>query len=82
MPRPNLSARPRFKRCPVGRYSATSGTSASVTACRISICRVTPMPLIAPASADFIRKLAHGAADDLLSLLFRRALARCWLHRR
>lgn len=35
----------------------------------IDLSRNADAILIAPASADFIRKLAHGAADDLLSLL-------------
>ena len=33
----------------------------------IAISRGADAILVAPASADFIRKLAHGAADDLLS---------------
>lgn len=35
----------------------------------IDLTRHADAILIAPCSADFIRKLAHGAADDLLSLL-------------
>ena len=35
----------------------------------ISLSRATDVILIAPASADFIAKLAHGLADDLLSTL-------------
>jgi phosphopantothenoylcysteine decarboxylase/phosphopantothenate--cysteine ligase len=35
----------------------------------INLTRDADAVLVAPASADFITKLAHGAADDLLSLL-------------
>jgi len=35
----------------------------------IAISRGADAIIVAPASADFIRKLAHGAADDLLSTL-------------
>ena len=39
--------------------------------------------LVAPASADFLAKLAHGRADDLLSTLcLARATARWLSHRR
>src|SRR3989338_6398383 len=36
----------------------------------INLSRVADAVVIAPASADFIAKLAHGLADDLLSTLF------------
>jgi phosphopantothenoylcysteine decarboxylase/phosphopantothenate--cysteine ligase len=40
------------------------------TTWRTSTSRAAPTPsLVAPCSADFIRKLAHGACDDLLSTL-------------
>jgi phosphopantothenoylcysteine decarboxylase/phosphopantothenate--cysteine ligase len=53
----------------------------------INLSRVRPTPLlVAPASADFIAKLAQGRADDLLSLLCLarpgRALSPCWWPRR
>src|SRR5678816_2670249 len=35
----------------------------------IAISRGADAIIVAPATADFIRKLAHGAADDLLSTL-------------
>jgi phosphopantothenoylcysteine decarboxylase / phosphopantothenate---cysteine ligase len=35
----------------------------------IELTRVADLVLVAPASADFMSKLAHGAADDLLSTL-------------
>jgi hypothetical protein len=39
----------------------------------IAVSRGADMILVAPASADFIAKLAHGAADDLLSTMWPRA---------
>ncbi len=44
----------------------------------INLSRAADAILIAPASADFIAKLAHGAADDVLSLLcLARPIERC-----
>ena len=44
----------------------------------INLTRVADALLVAPASADFIAKLAHGQADDLLSLLcLARPVERC-----
>jgi phosphopantothenoylcysteine decarboxylase/phosphopantothenate--cysteine ligase len=46
----------------------------------INLTRDADAVLVAPASADFITKLAHGAADDLLSLLcLARPMDRCAL---
>ena len=46
----------------------------------INLTRDADAVLVAPASADFIAKLAHGNADDLLSLLcLARPVARCSL---
>jgi len=46
----------------------------------INLTRDADAVLVAPASADFITKLAHGAADDLLSLLcLARPIDRCAL---
>jgi len=46
----------------------------------INLSREADAVLVAPASADFIAKLAHGQADDLLSLLcLARPVARCAL---
>ncbi len=46
----------------------------------INLSREADAVLVAPASADFIAKLAHGHADDLLSLLcLARPVARCAL---
>ena len=48
-----------------------------------STCRAAPMPIVvAPASADFLAKIANGHADDLLSTLASRATARCSSRRR
>ena len=44
----------------------------------INLTREADAVLVAPASADFIAKLAHGRADDLLSLLcLARPIERC-----
>ena len=48
---------------------STCGTTGSPTAWRISISREAAAILVAPASADFLSKIAHGKADDLLSTL-------------
>ncbi len=46
----------------------------------INLTREADAILVAPASADFMAKLAHGRADDLLSLLcLARPIARCSL---
>ena len=44
----------------------------------INLTRAADLVLVAPASADFIAKLVHGRADDLLSLLcLARPIERC-----
>jgi phosphopantothenoylcysteine decarboxylase/phosphopantothenate--cysteine ligase len=50
----------------------------------IDLTRGADAVLVAPCSADFIRKLAHGACDDLLSTLClaRPPACRCWWRRR
>jgi phosphopantothenoylcysteine decarboxylase/phosphopantothenate--cysteine ligase len=50
----------------------------------IDLTRDADAILIAPCSADFMRKLAHGACDDLLSTCAWRARTwcRCWWRRR
>ena len=51
----------------------------------INLSREADAILVAPASAEFMAKLVHGRADDLLSLmcLARRSTAcRCWSRRR
>ena len=48
----------------------------------IELSRDRDLIVIAPATADFMAKLAHGLADDLLSTLCSRATARCWWRRR
>ena len=45
------------------------GTSHSYNMPHINLSREVDVVVIAPASADFIAKLAHGIADDLLSTL-------------
>jgi len=45
------------------------GTSGSYNMPHINLSREVDVIIIAPASADFIAKLAHGIADDLLSTL-------------
>ena len=44
----------------------------------IDLTRGADAVLIAPASADFMAKLAHGMADDLLSTLCLARAVRCW----
>lgn len=48
-------------------FSTTSGAMASMA--HIDLARQADAVLIAPATADLISKLAHGAADDLLTTL-------------
>jgi phosphopantothenoylcysteine decarboxylase/phosphopantothenate--cysteine ligase len=48
-------------------FSTTSGVMASMA--HIDLARQADAILIAPATADLISKLAHGAADDLLTTL-------------
>ncbi len=48
----------------------------------IDTSRAADAILIAPATADFIAKLAHGLADDLLSTLCLARDCRCWWRRR
>lgn len=63
-----LSGRPVF----TDAWGAEGGTVANAMP-HIDLSRGADAILVAPASADFIAKLAHGLADDLLSTL---ALAR------
>lgn len=63
-----LSGRPVF----TDAWGAEGGAVANAMP-HIELSREADAILVAPASADFIAKLAHGAADDLLSTL---ALAR------
>ena len=48
-------------------FSTTSGVMASMA--HIDLARQADVVLIAPATADLISKLAHGAADDLLTTI-------------
>jgi phosphopantothenoylcysteine decarboxylase/phosphopantothenate--cysteine ligase len=48
-------------------FSTTSGAMASMA--HIDLARQADVILIAPATADLLSKLAHGAADDLLTTL-------------
>ena len=48
----------------------------------IDLSRGADAIVVAPASADFLAKIAHGHADDLLSTLCSRATARCSSRRR
>jgi phosphopantothenoylcysteine decarboxylase/phosphopantothenate--cysteine ligase len=58
------------------RSTPTSGMAASPTTWRTSTSRAAPtLILVAPASADFLAKVAHGLADDLLSTWCWRATA-------
>lgn len=59
-----LSGRPVF----TDAWGAEGGTVANAMP-HIDLSRETDAILVAPASADFIAKLAHGLADDLLSTL-------------
>ena len=63
-----------------GQAVATSQWDAreSNNMAHINLTRVADALLVAPASADFIAKLAHGQADDLLSLMcLARPVDRC-----
>ena len=60
-----LSGRPVFTSQWDGRDAAGLGNAMP----HINLSREATAIVIAPASADVLRKLAHGAADDLLSLL-------------
>jgi len=53
--------------CPV--YTNLWKTNASYNMAHINLSRDADMILVAPASADFIAKIANGLADDLLSTL-------------
>jgi len=52
-----------------GKPVFTDQWDASVPMAHISLSRAADAIVIAPATADFIAKLAHGQADDLLSTL-------------
>ena len=63
-------ARSRSRRCPGARSSPTCGNRAPTTRWATStLSRGADAIVVAPASADFLAKLAHGHADDLLSTL-------------
>ncbi len=53
----------------VGSEAATSNNMAHINLTRSPNGKLADAVLIAPASADFMAKLLHGRADDLLSLL-------------
>jgi phosphopantothenoylcysteine decarboxylase/phosphopantothenate--cysteine ligase len=53
----------------VGNEAATSNNMAHINLTRSPDGKTADAVLIAPASADFMAKLLHGRADDLLSLL-------------
>lgn len=52
-----------------GKQVFTDQWDASMNMAHINLSRTTCAIVIAPATADFIAKLAHGLADDLLSTL-------------
>jgi phosphopantothenoylcysteine decarboxylase / phosphopantothenate---cysteine ligase len=59
-------------------YTSTWDTRPDNAMAHINLTREADAVIIAPASADFIAKLVHGRADDLLSLLcVARPIARC-----
>ena len=48
----------------------------------IDLSRQADLILVAPASADFLARIAHGMADDLLATMLLPAIAPCWRRRR
>ena len=69
-----LSNRPVF----TSQWDARALNGADNSMAHINLTRSADAVLVAPASADFIAKLAQGRADDLLSLLcLARPLERC-----
>jgi phosphopantothenoylcysteine decarboxylase / phosphopantothenate---cysteine ligase len=59
-------------------YTSTWDTRPDNAMAHINLTREADAVIVAPASADFIAKLVHGRADDLLSLLcVARPIARC-----
>jgi phosphopantothenoylcysteine decarboxylase/phosphopantothenate--cysteine ligase len=59
-------------------YTSTWDTRPDNAMAHINLTREADAVIVAPASADFIAKLAHGRADDLLSLLcVARPIERC-----
>ena len=60
-----LSGRPVFSSQWDPREAAGVGNNMA----HINLSREADAILVAPASADFLKKLVHGGADDLLSLL-------------
>ncbi len=60
------------------QWDARSSGGAANNMAHINLTREADAVLVAPASADFIAKLVHGGADDLLSLLcLARPIERC-----
>ena len=69
-----LSNRPVF----TNQWDARSAGGVANNMAHINLTREADAVLIAPASADFMAKLVHGRADDLLSLLcLARPIASC-----
>ena len=69
-----LSGRPVF----TSQWDARSAGGVANNMAHINLTREADAVLIAPASADFMAKLLHGRADDLLSLLcLARPIASC-----
>ena len=69
-----LSNRPVF----TNQWDARSAGGVANNMAHINLTREADAVLIAPASADFMAKLLHGRADDLLSLLcLARPIASC-----
>jgi phosphopantothenoylcysteine decarboxylase/phosphopantothenate--cysteine ligase len=61
-------------------YTSTWDTRPDNAMAHINLTREADAVIVAPASADFVAKLAHGRADDLLSLLcLARPIERCGL---
>jgi phosphopantothenoylcysteine decarboxylase/phosphopantothenate--cysteine ligase len=59
-------------------YTSTWDTRPDNAMAHINVTREADAVIVAPASADFLAKLAHGRADDLLSLLcVARPIERC-----
>lgn len=51
-------------------FSADSGEMPHPLGAHIEVARAAQLLCVAPASADFLAKAAHGLADDLLSTLY------------
>ena len=69
-----LSGRPVFS----SQWDARPAAGVANNMAHINLTREADAVLVAPASADFMAKLLHGRADDLLSLLcLARPIASC-----